>query len=103
MIVAIQPQDFQDNLGQADSVVGEVSASKLERKVQLIQGASGGELSKIHRQGADMGLGTYACYKFDPEQNAYQYILLSADGDYQQYNRSPEAGKLADWLSGLLD
>lgn len=94
---------LEHNLGQADSVVGEVNATKLERKIQLIQGASEGEVTKVHRQGADRGLGVYGCYKYEPEMEAYQYILLSADGDHQQYNNSSEAKKLADWLIELVD
>ncbi len=95
-------EQLEHNMGQADSVVGEVNASKLEKKIQLIQGASEGEITKVHSQGADMGLGAYGCYKYDPEMEAYQYILLSADGDYQQYNQSSEAEKLTEWLVDLL-
>jgi hypothetical protein len=94
-------EQLEHNLGQADSVVGEVNASKLEKKIQLIQGASEGEITKVHSQGADMGLGAYGCYKYEPEVQAYQYILLSADGDYQQYNKSAEAEKLTGWLVDL--
>ena len=96
-------EQLEDNLGQADSVVGEVNATKLERKIRLIEGASEGEITKVHRQGADWGLGVYGCFKYNLEMQAYQYILLSADGDHQQYNRSPDAEKLADWLKELVD
>jgi hypothetical protein len=96
-------EQLEHNLGQADSVVGEVNANKLEKQVRLIQGASEGEITRIHWQGADMGLGVYSCYKYDAEQNAYQFILLSADGDYQQYNQSSEAEKLSDWLKEVFN
>ena len=96
-------EQLEDNLGQADSVVGEVNATKLERKIWLIEGASEGEITKVHRQGADRGLGVYGCFKYNPEMQAYQYILLSADGDHQQYNRSADAEKLSDWLKELVD
>ncbi len=96
-------EQLEHNLGQADSVVGEVGSKKLEKQIQLIQGASLGELSKIHRQGADMGSGVYACYKYDPNENAYQIIVLEIWGDNQQYNSSSEAEKLAEWLTDLVD
>ena len=96
-------EQLEDNLGQADSLIGDVDVKELDKKVKWIQGASGGELTKIHRRGADAGLGVYACYKYDPSVEAYQFILLSADGDYQQYNRSPDAEKLTDWLKELVD
>lgn len=50
---------------------------------------------------ANFALGAYGCYKYDPEMEAYQYILLAADGDYQQYNQSSEAEKLTEWLVDL--
>jgi hypothetical protein len=96
-------EQIENNLAQADSVVGEVNAAKLEKKIRLIAGASEGEITKVHRQGADMGLGVYGCFKFNLEMQAYQYILLSADGDHQQYNRSPDAEKLVKWLNELVD
>ncbi len=96
-------EQLEDNLGQADSVIGDVSPAKLEKKIRLIEGASQGEITKVHRQGADMGMGVYGCFKYDPEMQAYQYILLSADGDHQQYNKSPDAEKLVDWLKELVD
>jgi len=96
-------EQLEHNLGEADSMIGDVDVKEFEKRIKLIQGASGGELTKIHRQGADMGLGVFACYKYDPMEEAYQFILLSADGDYQQYNRSPDAEKLAEWLKELVD
>jgi len=94
---------LEHNLAQCDSVVGEVSLSRLEKKIKLISGAAEGEIDDVHRQGADMGLGVYSCYRYDPNEDAYEYILLSADGDYQQHNHSPEAEKLVEWLSELED
>jgi len=96
-------EQLEHNLGQADSVLGKVGSKKLENQIQLIQGASLGELSKVHRQGADMGSGVYACYKYDPNENAYQIIVLEIWGDNQQYNSSTEAEKLAEWLKELVD
>jgi hypothetical protein len=96
-------EQLEHNLVQADSVLGEVGSKKLEKQIQLIQGASLGELSKVHRQGADMGSGVYSCYKYHPEENAYQIILLEIWGDNQQYNSSSEAEKLAEWLKELVD
>ena len=54
-------------------------------------------------QGADMGLGVFSCYKFDPNETAYQVILLEVWGDYQQYNQSSEAENLAEWLKELVE
>ena len=95
-------EQLEANLGQADSVIGEVGTRKLEKQIGLIQGAADGQITKIHRQGADMGLGVYSCFKYDPEQKAYQIILLFADGDCQQYNKSTDAEKLTEWLKDLL-
>ncbi len=96
-------EQLEHNLGQADSVIGDVDIKEFEKRVKWIQGASGGEITNIHMQGADMGLGVFACYKYNPMEEAYQFILLSADGDYQQYNRSPDAEKLVEWLKELVE
>ncbi len=96
-------EQLEHNLGQADSVLGEVGSKKLEKQIQMIQGASLGELSKVHPRGADMGSGAYTCFKYDPNENAYQIIVLELWGDNQRYNSSSEAEKLAEWLKELVD
>ncbi len=85
LLIACEKSGYDAPEEQADSVLGEVGSKKLENHIQLIRGASLGELSKIHRQGADMGSGAYTCYKYDPNENAYQIIVLEVWGDNQQY------------------
>jgi len=94
-------EQLENNLGQADSVVGTVDCVKLKEQVELIEQASEGQITEILPRGADGGLGIYSCYKYDPEHKAYQFILLSVTGDYEQYNQSPEAEELAGWLKGI--
>jgi len=50
-----------------------------------------------------MGLGIFSCYRYDPVEDAYEYVLLSASGDFQQNNLSAEAEKLVEWLKDLVD
>lgn len=96
-------EQLEYNLAQADSIIEEISKSELEKKQDLIPGAAEGEISDFQRHGADMGMGVFSCYKYDPQEDAYQYVLLSASGDHQQFNRSTEAEKLVKWLKGLVD
>jgi hypothetical protein len=96
-------EQLQHNVEQADSIIGEVSQAVLERKKDLIPVAAEGEIKDFQRQGADMGVGLFACYKYDPTEDAYQYILLSMTGDHQRYNSSKEADKLVEWLKEVVD
>lgn len=91
------------NVAQADSIIGEISRSVLDKKKDLIPAAAEGLIKDFQRQGADMGLGVFSCYLYDPVEDAYQYVMLSASGDHQESNASKEAEKLVDWLKGLVD
>lgn len=96
-------EQLQHNVTQADSIIGEISPTLLDRKKDLIPAAAEGEIKDFQRQGADMGMGVFACYKYDPAEDAYQYVLLSMLGDHQRYNSAKEADKLVDWLKELVD
>lgn len=96
-------EQLEYNLAQADSLLGEIRKSELEKKKDLIAGAAEGEISDFQRHGADMGMGVFSCYKYDPQEDAYQFVLLSMSGDHQRYNASREADKLVDWLKGLVE
>jgi len=96
-------EQLEYNLGQADSVIGEVSRAVLDKKKNLIPAAAEGEIEDFQRQGADMGLGIFACYKYDPVEDAYQYVMLSTTGDHQRANKAKEAEELVKWLKDLVD
>jgi hypothetical protein len=96
-------EQLEHNLAQADSIIGEVSSTVLDRKKDLIPDAATGMIKDFQRQGADMGMGVFACYKYDPVEDAYEYVMLSMLGDHQRYNSSKEADKLVDWLKGLVE
>ncbi|MEN8202001.1 MAG: hypothetical protein ABFS28_05345 [Bacteroidota bacterium] len=96
-------EQLEHNLGQADSVCGEIGKTVFDQKTDLIPAASEGEIEDIQWRGADMGMGIFSCYRYDPAEDAYQYVLLSASGDYLQNNLSTEAEDLAKWLKGLVE
>jgi len=96
-------EQLEYNLAQADSIIGEISRSDLDKKKNLIPAAAEGEIEDIQWRGADMGLGIFSCYRYDPVEDAYEYVLLSASGDFQQNNLSAEAEKLVEWLKDLVD
>lgn len=96
-------EQLEYNLEQADSIIGEISRSVLDKKKDLIPAASKGEIEDFQRHGADMGLGIFSCYYYDPAEDAYQYVMLSTSGDHQRSNDSKEAEKLVEWLKNLVD
>lgn len=96
-------EQLEYNLEQADSIIGEISRSVLDKKKDLIPAAAEGEIEDFQRHGADMGLGVFSCYLYDPVEDAYQYVMLSTSGDHQANNLAREAEKLVDWLKGLVD
>ncbi len=94
-------EDLEYNLDQTDSIIGTVEAGGMEKYIDYIPGAARGELEESRSVGADMGGATLACYRYDPAEDAYQYVLLELKGDWEQLNLSSEAETLVKWLSGL--
>ena len=94
-------EDLTHNLGQTDTLLQVISRKKFDKYVRLIRGAADGSLSERRVVGADMGSATLSCYAYDPKTETYQYVLLAAKGSLEQFNQSPEAEKLVDWLKDL--
>jgi hypothetical protein len=97
----ISLEDLNHNLGQTDTLIQVVSRKKFDKYARLIRGAAEGSLGERRQVGADMGSATLSCYAYDPETGTYQYVLLAAKGNLEQFNQSAEAEKLVDWLKDL--
>jgi hypothetical protein len=94
----LKKEDLEHNLALTDSIIGNVSQAELEKYINYIPGAAGGEISKYTSIAADAGASVLSCYMYDPEEDAYQYIFLAQSGDWEQFNLSEEAKKLVKWL-----
>jgi len=94
----ISKSDMDANLLYADSVCFKIDALVLSKKVELIQKASEGKLSKPAYVMADFGGISYYCFKYDTTTQKYQSFLLSQTGDVEIKNTSEEAKELFDWL-----
>ncbi len=97
----ISAEDITYNLSQTDSIFHSVEAEGLEYYVDLIAGAAEGEISVLENVAADAGTSVLSCYLFDPDVEMYQYVFLAQSGDWEQFNNSPEAEILVDWLKDL--
>jgi hypothetical protein len=91
-------EDLTYNLGQTDTLLHSFSQKEFEKQSRLISGAAEGNLSEWRAVGADMGSAVLSCYAFDSETGTYEYILLAAWGDWEQFNQSAEAERLVAWL-----
>ena len=86
------------NLSLTDSVVGTIPGEELEQYISLIPDAANGEKDEGRNIAADAGSSVLACYLYDQEKEAYQYIFLAQSGDWEQFNTSPEAETLVTWM-----
>ena len=91
-------EDLEYNLAQADTLLLSFKCNELEKYTRLIRGAADGHLSESRTRGADMGSACLSCYAYDQETGTYTYVLLSATGDWEQFNQSAEAEILVDWM-----
>ena len=93
--------DLEYNLGQTDTLLHSFSQKDFEKHTRLIRGAAEGILSESRARGADMGASRLSCYAYDQKTGTYEYVLLAAMGDWEQFNQSAEAEKLVDWMKDL--
>ena len=94
----ISIEDLEYNLGQTDSIIGQVAENKLTGYVNNIPGAASGEIGKSDNIAADAGSSVLTCYLYDEERESYLKVFLAASGDWEQFNLSGEAEILVDWL-----
>lgn len=94
----ISTADLEYNLSQADTLLSSISIGEFEKHIKLIGGAADGNLGEAKQRGADMGSAVLSCYAYDPDNDAYSYVLLARKGDWEQFNQSAEAEKLVKWL-----
>ena len=90
--------DLEHNLALTDSIVGNVDESEFEQYIEYIPAAAEGEIGKSKSIAADAGASVLSCYLYDKEKDAYKYVFLAQSGDWEQFNLSPEAAILVDWL-----
>jgi hypothetical protein len=93
--------DLIQNLSQCDSTIHRVDAEDLRYYTGLISGAAQGKIGKAENIAADAGSSVLSCYIYDANEDMYRYVFLAASGDWQQFNESPEAEILVEWLKGL--
>ena len=94
----LSQEDLEHNLSLTDSIFGSVDQKDFKKYINYIPASARGEIGKSRSVAADAGSSVLSCYLYDPEKNAYQYVFLAQSGDWEQFNLSPEAGKLVDWL-----
>lgn len=94
-------EDLEYNLGQTDSSMQKVDSDEMRKYTDHIPAAARGVLDESRSVGADGGSAVLSCYWYDAEEDAYQYVLLAAKGDWEQFNLSSDAEVLVDWLSGF--
>ena len=90
--------DLEHNLILTDSIVGNVDESEFEQYIEYIPAAAEGEIGKSKSIAADAGASVLSCYLYDKEKDAYKFVFLAQSGDWEQFNLSPEAEILVDWL-----
>ena len=80
-----------------------ITRTDIEHYTQLASIAMSGKLSDPVLAGADMG--ERICKIIIPDAtdslNSYREVILTENGDFDQYNLSPEAAVIAEWLSNL--
>ncbi len=81
----------------------QVTEKGLKDHINLIKGASEGEIADDGPDGADAGLVTYIAYRYDPLSKYYLMTVLKIKGDDNKMNKSPEALQLVVWLDSLND
>jgi len=97
----ISKSDLVSNLGKADSVIYHISIHELQNQVRLIEDVDDDAFSEIDHVGADIGIVSLFCYKWDSAHNKYKRILLLMGGDFKQENLDPEAKELAAWMIAI--
>jgi hypothetical protein len=90
--------DLEHNLALTDSIVGNVDEAELEQYIEYIPAAAEGEIGKSKSIAADAGASVLSCYFYDKQKDVYKYVFLAQSGDWEQFNLSPEAEILVDWL-----
>lgn len=77
-----------------------INKSEIEYYGKLALSAISGELSTPIMRGADMG--AIICKIIVPDDGnplgGYREVILTKNGDFDQYNLSPEAALIAEWL-----
>jgi len=95
----IEYDSLMSNYNQADSLLCKINADTLMKVSAIIEHATNGTLSEMDCQGADIGSYSVYCYYWDNEKNMYKAQLLVLGGDCSQYNSSPEAEKILEYLN----
>jgi len=90
--------DLLFNLSQTDSTLHIINRTELDRYIRLIPGAAEGEVGETRHLAYDAGTSVLSCYLFDPDTGRYKYVFLARSGDYEQFNKAPEAEALVNWL-----
>lgn len=97
----ISRENLVQNLLQCDSTSHYIVEEDLKYYTGLISGAAKGKIGKAENNAADAGSAVLSCYLYDADMKMYLYVFLAASGDWQQFNESPEAEILVDWLKDL--
>jgi len=97
----ISREDLIQNLSQCDSTIHRVGAEDLRYYTGLISGAAQGKIGNAENIAADAGSSVLSCYIYDANKSMYRCVFLAASGDWQQFNESPEAEILVEWLKDL--
>ena len=90
--------DLVHNLQLTDTVLNQISREVLLDYAALIPGAAEGNIGEARYIAADAGGSVLSAYLYNKEADAYQYVFLGASGNWEQFNESPEAEELVDWL-----
>jgi len=95
--------DLKKNIAASVKVDTLINRSELDIYNQLAFAAKSGKLSEPVQRGADMG--EIICKIFVPDntdpQNSFNEVILTKNGDFDQYNLAPESAVIAEWLSKL--
>lgn len=91
-------EDLVHNLQLTDTVLQRIPMEELNEYRALIPGAAKGTISEGRNIAADAGSSVLSAYLYDEEAVAYRYVFLAESGDWEQFNESPEAEQLVDWL-----
>ncbi|NQT61878.1 MAG: hypothetical protein HQ556_02870 [Candidatus Marinimicrobia bacterium] len=78
-----------------------VPVDTLEHYFSLVNTALEGSFSDTTSQGADMGIISYLCYRYDVESETYLRNVLKVTGDIHFERKTDDAQRLISWLEGL--
>jgi hypothetical protein len=96
--------DLKKNIEASLKIDTLVSKADIDRYQELAFYAVSGKLSEPVMRGADMG--ELICKIIIPDTSdptgRYREVLLTENGDFDQYNLSPEAAVIAAWITGFF-